>query len=190
MEQREPAILSSYSATELPSFETCFSGKHACCFTGHRPAGLPDARSSGLVLLRKHLMETICAAADYGVTEFLAGGARGFDTIAADAVLYLRDVMGYPIALKLLLPSPRQTERWPAEDRDRYETILDLADDKAFLSDTNDAAAMHKRDRALVDNADCCICYLKKMKGGTLYTVNYAIDRGIPVYNLALLVRS
>lgn len=186
MEQQDKKV--SPSATVLPSYEACFSGKRVCCFTGHRPAGLPDAKGSGLLLLRKHLMETVCAAADHGVTEFLAGGARGFDTIAADAVLYLRDTMDYPITLKLLLPSPRQSERWPTADRERYEIILDRADDKEFVSDTNDAAAMHKRDRALVDNADCCICYLKKTRSGTLYTVNYAIDRGIPVYNLALLV--
>ena len=30
-----------------------------------------------------------------------------------------------------------------------------------------------------------CVAYLRRMKGGTLYTVNYALDSGVEVDNLA-----
>lgn len=174
------------SATELPDLNLCFSGKTACCFTGHRPAGLPDPAKGAFLVLRARLMEAVQAAAAAGVTHFLAGGARGFDMLAEEAVLYLRDTCGMPLTLTLALPSPRQAEGWPTADRERYESILDRADAIRYFGETNAAHSMHLRNRYLVDNADCCICYLRRAAGGTLYTVNYAIERGICLYNLAL----
>ena len=44
---------------------------------------------------------------------------------------------------------------------------------------------MRRRNRYLVDQTGRCIAYLRRMRGGTLYTVNYALDSGIPVDNLA-----
>jgi hypothetical protein len=44
---------------------------------------------------------------------------------------------------------------------------------------------MQKRNRYLVDHASRCVAYLRRMKGGTLYTVNYALDSGVEVDNLA-----
>ena len=44
---------------------------------------------------------------------------------------------------------------------------------------------MKRRNRYLVDHAGRCIAYLRRMRGGTLYTVNYALDSKIPVDNLA-----
>ena len=44
---------------------------------------------------------------------------------------------------------------------------------------------MQRRNRYLVDHATRCVAYLRRMKGGTLYTVNYALDSGIEVDNLA-----
>jgi len=176
------------SAVTLPSYAEAFSGKHACCFTGHRPSGLPKEQSSQFTLLSAYLMEAICAAADAGVTHFLAGGAQGFDMLAAEAVLFLRETQGLPLTLALALPSKQQADRWPTPDRERYDIILSKADEVFYAGETNDTVNMHRRNRYLVDHADCCICYLKKMKGGTLYTVNYAMECGISVYNLALLV--
>jgi uncharacterized phage-like protein YoqJ len=177
---------SAYSPISQPAPELFFSGKTACCFTGHRPTGLPSD-IAGMAVLRARLMETIFVAANAGVTLFLAGGAQGFDMIAAEAVLYLRNTQDLPLTLQLELPSPRQPEGWPPADRDRYETILDAADAIHYAGETNDASCMLRRNRRLVDQADCCLCYLKTMRGGTLYTVNYALDHNIPVYNLALL---
>ena len=172
----------------LPDAAEFFRGKHACCFTGHRPAGLPNSLCA-MTVLRARLCETICTAADAGVTTFLAGGAQGFDMIAAEAVIHLRRAQQLPLELILAMPSKRQAERFPAADRERYETILDEADSTWYAGETNDTACMQRRNRYLVDNADCCLCYLKTMRGGTLYTVNYALDQNIPVYNLALLTR-
>ena len=40
-------------------------------------------------------------------------------------------------------------------------------------------------DRVMADRADCCVCYLTRLEGGTAYTVRLAVNRGLPIYNIA-----
>ena len=44
---------------------------------------------------------------------------------------------------------------------------------------------MHQRNRALVDRSAFCICYLRTQTGGTAYTVRYAREKGLKIWNLA-----
>lgn len=168
--------------------ENAFRNKTACCFTGHRPFGLPsggDAQSDGMRALLLRLDSAIHDAANCGVTAFYAGGAAGFDTLAAEAVLRVKDA-GASVRLFLKLPGRDQHKSFsPAEER-RFLRILDAADGVDYAADTCSVFSMQARNRALVDASDVCVCYLARMKGGTLYTVNYALDCGIPVINLAL----
>ena len=63
--------------------------KNACCFTGHREIP-PEDREP----LRAALLSEIQRLyAEKGVTEFYTGGARGFDTMAAEAVLKIREAL-------------------------------------------------------------------------------------------------
>ena len=58
----------------------------ACCFTGHRKLKkdkLSEVKDD-LIKILEHLIEK-------GYTEFLAGGALGFDTVAASEVLDLKN---------------------------------------------------------------------------------------------------
>ena len=88
-----------------------------CCFTGHRqiPAGeLPE--------LQRKLRAAILNLVGQGVRYFGAGGALGFDTLAAEAVLDLRET--HPqLRLCLVLPCRDQASRWGSKDRARYEAI-------------------------------------------------------------------
>ena len=49
----------------------------------------------------------------------------------------------------------------------------------------NYKAAIQKRNRWLVDRADCLIAYLFRDFGGAYETVKYAKKQGKPVINLA-----
>ena len=62
----------------------------SCCFTGHRRIPLQDG-----LWLRRMLREEIARLAQEGVVSFLAGGALGFDTMAAQEVLRVR-AEGFP----------------------------------------------------------------------------------------------
>lgn len=71
--------------------------------------------------------------AEKGVTEFYTGGARGFDTMAAEAVLKIREAL--PVRLHLILPCKGQSDRWHFAEKRRYREILKQADTRnSFLN--------------------------------------------------------
>lgn len=170
-----------------------FDGMEACCFSGHRPMGLPDGgneRGSGMVRLKYLLLQTVMAAAEHGVHTFLSGGAMGFDLVAAEAVLALKGDMPH-LRLILALPAKNQADNWTEELKMRYQRLLSGAAEIHYASETDlSGISMRRRNRYLVDHADGCIAYLVKMTGGTLYTVNYALNTGKPVLNVAERLKS
>ena len=155
--------------------------ERTCCFTGHRDIQA-DKRDEIAAKLEQTLVELIHA----GVRYFGAGGALGFDTLAAQTVLKLREE--YPqIRLILVLPCRAQTRGWPAEDVRIYEEIKTAADKVRYTSEEYTRGCMHKRNRHLVDNSSVCVAYLTESRGGTAYTVDYARRNGVPVINMAKL---
>lgn len=149
-----------------------------CCFTGHRDLSLAEQE----YIVRK-LDQTVTGLIQSGVQYFGAGGARGFDALAAQSVLRLRE--RYPhIKLILVLPCKSQTRGWRKEDLQTYETIMAAADKITYTSQKYAPGCMHKRNRHLVDHSGICVCYLRDSTGGTAYTVDYARKNGVPVINL------
>ena len=150
-----------------------------CCFTGHRV--IPAATREELTAI---LDRRLAALADVGFTEFRTGGARGFDTLAAERVLHLRET--HPqCRLHLILPCADQDKRWNAAERARYADIKARANEVHTLFTQYTPECMHARNRALVDGSDLCISYLLENRGGTLYTCTYALKKGVRVINVA-----
>lgn len=152
-----------------------------CCFTGHRvfrPDELPRVRAA----LERHIL---FLHDERGVRYFGAGGALGFDTLAAETVLDLRAGRCPDLRLILVLPCPDQADRWPQADREKYAGLKLRADKVVVLAPAYRSGVMHARNRHLVDHAAWCICYQYKNEGGTAYTVDYARRRGLAVFNCA-----
>ena len=153
-----------------------------CCFTGHRD--IPSGANQRIFAKTEKMIESLIKK---GYLYFGAGGALGFDTIAAFAVLKLKE--RYPnIRLILVLPCIAQTRGWSREDVEIYENIKKQADKVVYTSEEYTRGCMHKRNRHLVDNSSACIAYLTESKGGTAYTVDYANKHGLTVYNIADLL--
>lgn len=151
------------------------------CFTGHRDLG----GEAELAHLRAALKAEVARLAKEGATVFRAGGALGFDTEAALAVLRQRKETP-EIRLELLLPCRNQAQKWSAEQISLYEKILAHADACTYVSEKYYRGVMHVRNRALVDGSDACVAFLREgASGGTAYTVDYAKKHGVPVINLA-----
>lgn len=149
-----------------------------CCFTGHRSLDLTERPA-----LTERLFRETQSLIARGVTYFGAGGALGFDTLAAQTVLCLRET-NPQIRLILVLPCRDQDARWKESDRATYRELLARADKAVYVSERYDAACMHKRNRHLVDHSGHCVCYLAKTSGGSFYTVQYALRQGLSVVNL------
>ena len=155
-----------------------------CCFTGHRylPTGGTRTRLTAL------LESEVRAAYAAGCRRFFAGGALGFDMLAAAVVCRLRDSELSDISLHLLLPCHGQDARWSEGDRARYAEMLRLSDSYHYVSQEYSREAMSLRNRALVTAADLCIAYMTNPASGTGGTLSMARSRGIPIRNLADLL--
>lgn len=142
-----------------------------CCFTGHRT--IPAAEKNAI---KDKLYKTVNALAAEGCTEFISGGAIGFDTLAAITVLAVRKLRP-EIKLRLILPCSDQAERWNERDRTLYRYILEQADFSDILHESYIRGCMHERNRKMIDSSDICIAYLKRDFGGTKFTVDYALKK-------------
>lgn len=153
--------------------------QQTCCFTGHReiPTSLYPA-------ITRALEETLRGLIRQGVLYYGAGGALGFDTLAARTVLRLREEIPQ-IRLILVLPCPQQEKYWSAQDQNIYRDIMSRADKVVFVSPDYTRGCMHRRNRHLVEESGVCVAYCTKTSGGTAYTVAYAKQKGLPVLNLA-----
>lgn len=149
------------------------------CFTGHRKIPLVQLHT-----LKKRLRNEIISLVEQDYRYFGAGGALGFDTIAAQAVLDVK--RDHPqVRLILVLPCLSQADRWSDNDKAVYEEIKDKADKVVYTSQEYTKDCMFKRNRHLVDGSSVCICYLTEQTGGTAYTVKYAKKNNLRVINLA-----
>lgn len=149
-----------------------------CCFTGHKK--IPFRKS---IILYKVLKSVITSLIEHGYERFCSGGAMGFDTIAALAVLRLRH--HYPdIKLILILPCLSQNEKRKIINKLIYRIIKSKADEIIYTSTDYFPGCMQKRNRHLVDCSSVCVCYSHEETGDTAYTVKYARKNGLKIYHL------
>jgi len=159
--------------------------RKTCCFTGHRPAKLSfgyDEESPECLRLKVRLLSLIDEMRMKRVTNFLSGMAQGVDIIAAEAVLDIRRT--YPqdkIRLVAAVPYEGQADRWSEAYRERYFNILAVADEVITLQQRYTDRCMLDRDRYMVDASGYMIAIYNGSKGGTKYTVDYAIGKGLDI---------
>ena len=149
-----------------------------CMFTGHRV--IHAKHMSSLSDSISELLEQLIAD---GYTDFRVGGAMGFDTLAAFAVLEKKKKYGY-VRLHLFLPCHGQERGWPENMKAAYRLVLDNADSVRYAYDQYVNGCMHKRNRDMVNGSDLCVAYCGHSRGGTAYTVEYARKKGVKVINL------
>ena len=149
-----------------------------CCFTGHREIN-QNERASVTAALRKLLPSLI----EQGYRVFKAGGAIGFDMLAAGEVIRLK--RNFPdIKLHLFLPCMTQNKYYNEEQNRVYLEQINAADKIFCMSEKYYNGCMQDRNRALVDGSELCIAYIKKESGGTAYTVSHAEKNGVEVVRL------
>ena len=149
-----------------------------CSFTGHR-----NIKKDHIKKLPDLLLRAIGYAYEKGCRTFLAGGAVGFDTEAARAVISFR--LSRPdVRLKLILPCVDQAERWSEHQRSVYEYTLSEADEVVYISDSYYDGCLKERNRALAEQCDILIAYVGRYNSGAAQTARMAKSLGKQVYNL------
>ena len=149
----------------------------SCCFTGHR--FLPNDFDSS------RLVNEIVGMIERGVDTFICGGALGFDTLAAIAVLKLKKKKHKGIKLHIYAPCQEQDAKWNSHDKRIYRGILSRADYVDMPTIPYNNQCMKIRNYKMVDNAAYLIAYYDgTFASGTGQTVRYAEKCGIEIINL------
>lgn len=152
------------------------------CFTGHR-----DLSESETIYIKERLTALLKKLIkEKQLSVCYSGGALGFDTVAAETVLSLRE--SYPhLKLCLILPCRGQENAWNASQKAKYNLIKSKADEVRVLAPFFYNGCMQVRNREMLCNSDICIAYLRKgtSSGGSLNTVVQAVKLGVPVINIA-----
>lgn len=155
--------------------------KRTACFTGHRKIPAQEIEN-----IEKQLDKIIERLYQKGVIFYGAGGSYGFDMLAERAVIRARNRHN-EIKLILVLPCRDQDKYWTEENKKSFSEIKSQADKIVYLSENYSKDCMHRRNRHLVDYSGYCISYLSTNSGGTAYTVNYAWQNGLEIFNLGKL---
>lgn len=133
--------------------------------------------------MKKALREEVLNLIRKGVVYYGVGGARGFDLLAAEVVIQLREV--YPnIKLIMVLPCENHYVSWNHNDRERFRKISSRADKIKVLSNKYYDGCMLARNRHLINNSSYLICYKRFEHGGTIYTDKYAQEKNIEIIYL------
>jgi len=157
-----------------------------CAFTGYRPSKMPwgyDETDARCVEFRFRLREALEYLIGQGYTDFMSGGALGFDQMAAEIVLSLREK--YPwVRLVMVIPFDGQADKWSREQRGRWLEIIEASDRVIRISHEYDKGVFFKRNHYLVENADLLLAAFDGQPGGTAGTVAYAKRHGVRVVRI------
>lgn len=159
----------------------------ACCFSGHRPDRFPwgtDERDAGCRRLKKLLKEEIENALLDGYTHFIAGGASGVDTWAAEIVLELKRRGKKPLTLEIAVPFAGYNRLLGRGEAKRQQKISGAADRVTVVSQMKSVLAYYERNRYMVDGSQRLIAvydHAAGIRGGTFQTLRYAEKKGIEV---------
>ncbi len=149
-----------------------------CSFTGHRQIS-PECRSELISILGR--------AVEYAYSEgcrcFMCGGALGFDTLAARAVINFR-ITHSDARLVLVLPCIEQDAGWNEAQKNSYNFTLAAADEVIYTSDFYTKTCMSERNRYLAEKCDLLIAYCGRFGSGSGQTVRMAEKLGKRIYNL------
>ena len=167
----------------------CVRGRPvSCCFTGHRPGKLPwgaDENDPRCLRLKERLDEVLARVVEDGYAHFICGMAEGCDLYCAEAVLALKKT--HPqLTLEAAVPCPTQADGWCSAQRERYRRILELCDYETMVQEKYTRDCMQRRNRYMVDHASLLIALHDGLPGGTRYTIEYALRRGVDVIDIPI----
>ena len=155
--------------------------EQTCCLTGHRV--IPPGEERKILTRTRYILLKLIR--EKNVRYFGVGGAVGFDMLAAEYLLHLKAHKEQQIKVISVLPYPdwRETEDWTDELRLRENWILRACDKVVYVRPAYEKNVFLLRDRKLVDGSAYCVSYCNRPRTGTAYTVRYALDHGVKVYN-------
>lgn len=158
---------------------------NSVAFTGYRPEKFPfsiNEKDADYIAFYNELYKTIESLATEN-SVFLCGGAMGFDIIAGEIVLKIKE-KNPTIKLFMVLPFKKQESNFTPNWKARYDYLLKKCYNAIYVENDYKTGCYFKRNRYLVDNASTVVTYYNGKPGGTKYTVNYAEKKKRKIINI------
>ncbi len=149
------------------------------CFTGHRRLSQKQYD-----WLAETLPSVIERAIDRGFTRFISGGALGFDQLAAETIVWLKD--SYNIELWLAEPFLDFSSKWDASQKKLYNLTKGKANKVCTLEWSYFDGVYQERNEWMVDESSVVIAAWNGNPSGTKNTVDYAVTKNKRVLHLDL----
>lgn len=150
----------------------------SCCFTGYRPSKFPFALNKSdkeYLKFDNLLLKSLTSLIDSGCNKFYTGMAMGFDILAAEAVVFLKEAFPQKdIKLVCVIPFENQEQTFNFEWQIRYNNIIKNADEKILLCKEYHKGCYQNRNVFMVDNSDYILTWYDGKQGGTRNTLKYA----------------
>ena len=161
--------------------------EYKCCFTGYRPSKLPfdirNTESKEYKMFENAVIEEILKVCKAGCRTFYTGMAMGFDILAAEIVLLLKEAYNTPLKLVCVIPFEAQAQSFPPEWQERYYSILSKCDEKIIIEKDYHIYSYQERNKYMVDNCDFVLTWFDGKKGGTKNTIDYAFKKQRFIFN-------
>lgn len=135
------------------------------------------------------MADAVELAYEQGYRHFICGMAQGCDLYFCETVLALRETRP-DITVEAALPCPTQADTWPAAQRARYAQLVAACDFETMVSEKYSSSCMQRRDRYMVDHASLLIAAFDGSSGGTRYTVEYALTRGLGIVDIPIPIEA
>lgn len=163
-------------------FEQADISRHVC-FAGPRPANLPDAVTAALPQKLRQAVRRYAAA---GKTTFLNGCMSGFDILAGEAVLAVRQECPQ---IRCVTVAPFRVNffnnrNWTPQWKQRALHVYETSDLALTLSETYHPRVYYERDEYMADHSSVLVCYYAGAGKGTKYTLDYAEKKRLAICNL------
>lgn len=158
-----------------------------CAITGDRPIRFRfkyKENQTGCKRLKRHLQEQFTILYEKGVRKFLIGAALGVDIWSGEILLRMKEQPEFSdLQLITVIPFDGHDRDWDERSRKRM-AFLKAHSETIVLEGENGAEGYKRRNRYLIDHADCLVAVYdndKSIQSGTGYTVRCALHKGIPV---------
>lgn len=127
-------------------------------------------------------LDAILKLNSQGYSTFISSMAKGFDMLAAEAVLQAR--LAHPeIRLIAVIPFAGDP-RFTAQELERYHKIVEQADQNITLfSRYEKGVHLHCKD-FMIQNADQFLCYYSGKPSETMYTIYHARRNRCRIINI------
>jgi len=164
-----------------------------CCFSGHRPGRFPwgtDESNGECRRLKGLLKKEIERAVSDGFTHFIAGGAAGVDTWAADIVSEMKRGGKVQVTLEIAVPFTGYNQYPGRAEEKRKKQAYGAADRVTVVSEMKSTLSYYERNRYMVDRSQRLIAIYDEgagLLGGTYHTLRYARAKGIEIRQIGWL---